>query len=963
MTVNISARPFQLLINGIDRTANFVECNLTSNEVGAASQGVSGVRINGTITLQANYNEILDFTYLASPEIGANWAQGVEVIYKVANDAGVLTTLYTLYILKEPDPPDQTQYRITLQVGDISTLRNSRSADKDFSDVIAGQETSRALVILRYLNAANIPNDIGSIPYPFYFPQPKTKGGSLINIAEEIARSANHILYSDRLGTVRNRAINLNAAPIATFTLGQDEKFFDNNKSIETPVGELTIAGLVTNIKDNTYPKVTSNVSKQKFTTFGYSLLNGFTSRQYEYITQRVTITDFGWDGTQEKIETFTESALVLLDLIEELANDELAFLTPSSIKTYTKKYDSKNRLIEESELDDVYILNYAKTTETIRNGLNGFNYTNYQFATKLRNKDTVTTYRYNETTDELISKRTEITNYVNTFTESILFGETAREETWLDGAYTVANFYKDVPLYSTARVANRAIASGASLDWIPSTTETVYSTDSSTKPPQTIYRQQYEPIETPIKVTLKAKPFAGDAYKDRTPPIEVPFLTSIEQASDFGNTYLSLLYGRKQGFSFVTAISTNLINNLVPLARVNVIYRGVIYECLADAITWGHNLTEMAIGFNLIVLRTALVTTPETTNNLANSSPVIKARSIQRDITDGDLITNPYFGGRSIQFDQASGNLISGYAFNARSIQIDEAEGNLVNLDPVLISGRSIQVDEAEGDLANDSSGFDADAQAVITAIEATGLTLNTTQKNAINSRIVAAKSDGVWSKWVAYYGFVGGTAAAHAINWKNPSLYLITWVGTLTHNSLGVKGDGTTGYGNTGIIPSVDLSNSSLHLATYQTIAKTTLEAYEIGCLNSAGTNGTYLVNQQTPSGRILYFQNGLNDFVGTTPNSSSKAYLAGDVLGGVGRTFINNVQINSASFATSSANPLINLPIYVLHLNYSPSPINYRSDGGLGSVMISSGLTNTERGANYASELAFQTALGRN
>lgn len=248
----------------------------------------------------------------------------------------------------------------------------------------------------------------------------------------------------------------------------------------------------------------------------------------------------------------------------------------------------------------------------------------------------------------------------------------------------------------------------------------------------------------------------------------------------------------------------------------------------------------------------------------------------------------------------------------------------------------------------------IDTDAFAVIQAIG----TLTERQKNAIINRITNAKSDGVWSKWIAYYGFVGGTAGSHAINWKNPSSYLITWIGTLTHNATGVKGNGSTGYGDTGISPSVLLNNSSLHLAAHQTVTKTTLSSYELGCLNDAGTNGTYLVNQNG----ILYFQNGLTSYVGSSNIGNTRAYLAGNVLSGIGKTFKNNTLIDTASFSTSSANSLINKNIFILNLNYT-SAANYKSDAGLGSVLISEGLTDGERDANYASELTFQTALGRN
>lgn len=99
--------------------------------------------------------------------------------------------------------------------------------------------------------------------------------------------------------------------------------------------------------------------------------------------------------------------------------------------------------------------------------------------------------------------------------------------------------------------------------------------------------------------------------------------------------------------------------------------------------------------------------------------------------------------------------------------------------------------------------SGYDSDAQAIITAIEATDAGAQTSaKKTAINDFVVSVKAASIWSSMIAVYGYIGGTAASHAINWKSPGTYNITWNGTLTHNANGVTGDGSTGYGNTGIL-----------------------------------------------------------------------------------------------------------------------------------------------------------------
>ena len=160
MTTNISARPLSLTINGIERKQNLISLAISSNELSD-----SGIIQTGSITLKANYNEILNFTYLASPAIGANWARGAEVIFKIADE-----NYGVFYILKEPDPPDPQDYQIEIQIGDIAALLNYRSANIDVSGITAGVATARNTVIERYLARAGASYAISSIPYPFYSP-------------------------------------------------------------------------------------------------------------------------------------------------------------------------------------------------------------------------------------------------------------------------------------------------------------------------------------------------------------------------------------------------------------------------------------------------------------------------------------------------------------------------------------------------------------------------------------------------------------------------------------------------------------------------------------------------------------------------------------------------------------------------------------------------------------------------
>jgi hypothetical protein len=75
------------------------------------------------------------------------------------------------------------------------------------------------------------------------------------------------------------------------------------------------------------------------------------------------------------------------------------------------------------------------------------------------------------------------------------------------------------------------------------------------------------------------------------------------------------------------------------------------------------------------------------------------------------------------------------------------------------------------------------------------------------------------IWEKMVAVYPFIGGTADTHKFNLKNPAdsdaAFRIEWVGNTYHSRLGSFS--YSGVGKSKIIPSVNLSQDSVHLSAF--------------------------------------------------------------------------------------------------------------------------------------------------
>lgn len=114
-------------------------------------------------------------------------------------------------------------------------------------------------------------------------------------------------------------------------------------------------------------------------------------------------------------------------------------------------------------------------------------------------------------------------------------------------------------------------------------------------------------------------------------------------------------------------------------------------------------------------------------------------------------------------------------------------------------------------------TTSYDGDAQLFFDAN--TGL--SSTQKGAVNALVLALKSDGIWNRMVAIYPFVGGTAAAHKWNLKDPRdndlAFRLSFLGGWTHDASGALPNGTTGYAKTFIDVHENCPQYSFHGSFY--------------------------------------------------------------------------------------------------------------------------------------------------
>lgn len=254
-------------------------------------------------------------------------------------------------------------------------------------------------------------------------------------------------------------------------------------------------------------------------------------------------------------------------------------------------------------------------------------------------------------------------------------------------------------------------------------------------------------------------------------------------------------------------------------------------------------------------------------------------------------------------------------------------------------------------------TSSYDTNAQAVITAIQNTGLTLSTAQKDACNARIVAMKNSQVWEKRITYYGFLGGTAAAHSINWKSPGTYNLVWNGSVNHSGNGVQGDGSTGYADTLFNPQVAGLGANFHFHFYN-------RTDNPAAIADAGIRDTRVSDQQLTThlkwtDSQIYFDAPLTRRISTSAGS-----ILGTIIESITATnaFISIKGVTKISVDVPNANlNAFNLNIHFLRRNANDNNLNY-SNRQYSAFGFGYELTQAQASSEHESEQTYQSALGR-
>jgi hypothetical protein len=245
--------------------------------------------------------------------------------------------------------------------------------------------------------------------------------------------------------------------------------------------------------------------------------------------------------------------------------------------------------------------------------------------------------------------------------------------------------------------------------------------------------------------------------------------------------------------------------------------------------------------------------------------------------------------------------------------------------------------------------SAVDPDAQAFFDRVTTAGGSLSNTEKNAVNQLVLDMKDDGIWTKMKAIYPMVGASAAACAQNLKSSS-FTGNFISGGTYASTGYKTNGS-GYMETNIYPSADLSQNSTHLSYY---SRTNINGpfVDMGIgrspqlfilYNYSGSAFKAINRAESVSGTSFSPTTSL--LIANRPNSTTeKHYLAGSL--------VDTLSVSSTG---------INANMIFLGA-YNRTGAEWRTDHECAFASIGDGLTDTQASDLYTAVQSFQTTLSR-
>lgn len=228
-------------------------------------------------------------------------------------------------------------------------------------------------------------------------------------------------------------------------------------------------------------------------------------------------------------------------------------------------------------------------------------------------------------------------------------------------------------------------------------------------------------------------------------------------------------------------------------------------------------------------------------------------------------------------------------------------------------------------------------------------------TQTTAINYLVDSLKDAGLWTKMKVIYPFVGGTAQAHQLNLKDPTVNLLIF-SNITHSSAGISATNVASVGSAvSQYSSVSDSVTDTSFGYYGTTIYSSPNNIILGD-GTSGTATSAIGVTTTGSNNVYYRAFGGGAGTGGAPYSSG--FLGADgfkmvsVLGTTARVSTN--QIENAPFTSSTTKANLGWRLFTNSANSTSNTFSF--------FFIGNGLTSAEMLTLHNIVGTYQNILGR-
>ncbi|MBW4580675.1 MAG: LamG domain-containing protein [Tildeniella nuda ZEHNDER 1965/U140] len=593
-------------------------------------------KISGTLVLTALDNNVALLNPRLNYDIGggiiprALWSRGQFFRVQVLNSSGAWIDhrFSELFILKEPLPPKSPQpqdARITLEVGCWLKLKDYAAPnpnpllacdpeDPTLSNV--GIVQSPGEVVRKLLVKAGVQGTWeGSIEnYPFYYPV-SNDSGSYLAVAGEVAYARFYSLVQKRspagnLTAVDYRA-DVNATPLLTVTIGEDEAEYMPVAGQETPCEEIRVQGSTYDITD----------------TWQDTTVCKITYAPGSNLVTRITCTRDAQDATQilHEVEELEPRGLLAPD--DSPGDDSLIFSRrTTNIKTYEVNVCGNGKLLQD---ETTIVRPFRVAASEFWSGLSTAQKANYAAFSPSIDTRTITYYHYTpkEVVDEIESRTSRmlasVLPDVNPLTAGVIFQVPAASEIQTYREIRPGQWeYTQAPAAPLIDVFPDAVPDTATVsEKIRLTTTNPISTVSGSgqnNPPAAERRpQRYGRNERQLDGVALFGSFAGSNQQDRRRFISIPWMISNEQASAIAQEIGEDLVGRRQGAQILLGLTDEWLTNENPYPVIHVreprfvfssgvwskVYDTIVYQ--VDGLSFSHDRTRATVGCELIWLAT----------------------------------------------------------------------------------------------------------------------------------------------------------------------------------------------------------------------------------------------------------------------------------------------------------------------------------------------------------------------